>query len=159
MSTREELAARKHLPKVFYSRGWDKRLNWAWSMEGEGIMAEIWGQRIEIKAESIESQHRNRKDEKPNDQECRTVCSVRRDSKKSIRWSRQCRLQPAGRFGDKNWKGHSVYDDARTNLIVEKLEKHGRVLAFYPASTEEPFVGFYLRSEMIVSWFCFVFCF
>lgn len=66
------------------------------------------------------------------------------------------RLQPAWRFGDKNWKGHSVYEDARTNLIIEKLEKPGRVLVFYPTSTEEPFVGFYLKSEMIISWFCFV---
>lgn len=75
-------------------------------MEGEEILAEIWGQRIEIKAESIESQHRNQEDEKPDDQECRTVCSVRRDSKKSIHWSRQCKdFSLPGDLGTRTEKG------------------------------------------------------
>lgn len=61
-------------------------------------------------------------------------------------------LQLAWGFGDKSWKGYSVKEDASRNLIVANLEK----LAFYLASIEAAFEGFQLRSDTIISGFCFV---
>lgn len=43
-------------------------------------------------------------------------------------------------------------EDASRNLIVANLEK----LAFYLASIEAAFEGFQLRSDTIISGFCFV---
>lgn len=51
-------------------------------------------------------------------------------------------LQPACKFGDENWKGHPVCEDAGRNLITENLEEHARVLIFYLVSIEKLFVGF-----------------
>lgn len=46
--------------------------------------------------------------------------------------------------------------DARRNVIMENLEKHARVLAFNPARLEEPFVISELRSDTVISRFCFI---
>ena len=62
--------------------------------------------------------------------------------------------QLAWGFGDKNWKGYSVYKDASRNLIIVNLEKH----AFYLASREAAFEDF--QQGAIKSFLDFVlFCF